>query len=153
MMNMHNRGTAMRCLSAAVLLAVGGPALANTLNQNVSWTIDRSGTTAKYRIVAYGDSIYAGYNGSVSNAAKYAAPTVDAEYLAAQWGADIESIRRCARRDCSATVRRALPCRALSRALSVRSRALGMFCLVVLFLCLFIPIPHLFHGKIGIFLV
>ena len=52
-MNMHNRGTAMRCLSAAVLLAVGGPALANTLNQNVSWTIDRSGTTAKYRIVAY----------------------------------------------------------------------------------------------------
>ena len=93
-MNTHTRGTAMRCLSAAVLLAVGGPALANTLNQNVSWTIDRSGTTAKYRIVAYGDSIYAGYNGSISNAARFAAPTVDAEYLAARWNADIESVRR-----------------------------------------------------------
>jgi lysophospholipase L1-like esterase len=44
--------------------------------------------------VAYGDSIYAGYNGSVSNAAKYSAPTVDAEYLSALWNADIESIRR-----------------------------------------------------------
>jgi lysophospholipase L1-like esterase len=70
------------------------PAAANTLTQNVSWTIDRAGTTAKYRVVAYGDSIYAGYNGSVFNAAKYAAPTVDAEYLSALWNADIESVRR-----------------------------------------------------------
>lgn len=70
------------------------PAAANTLTQNVSWTIDRAGTTAKYRIVAYGDSIYAGYNGSTLNAAKYSAPTVDAEYLSAQWNADIESVRR-----------------------------------------------------------
>ena len=93
-MTLRTRGTALRCLPAALLLVIGGPALANTLNQNVSWTIDRSGTTAKYRIVAYGDSIYAGYNGSVSNAAKYAAPTVDAEYLAARWNADIESVRR-----------------------------------------------------------
>ena len=93
-MTLRTRGTVMRCLPAALLLVIGGPALANTLNQNVSWTIDRSGTTAKYRIVAYGDSIYAGYNGSISNAAKYAAPTVDAEYLAARWGADIESVRR-----------------------------------------------------------
>ena len=93
-MSIRTRGTALRCLPAALLLVIGGPALASTLNQNVSWTIDRSGTTTKYRIVAYGDSIYAGYNGSVSNAAKYAAPTVDAEYLAARWGADIESVRR-----------------------------------------------------------
>jgi lysophospholipase L1-like esterase len=64
------------------------------LTQNVSWTIDRAGTTAKYRVVAYGDSIYAGYNGSVTSAAKYAAPTVDAEYLSAKWNADIESVRR-----------------------------------------------------------
>jgi len=77
-----------------VLLAIGAQASANTLNQNVSWTIDRAGTTAKYRIVAYGDSIYAGYNGSAFNAAKYSAPTVDAEYLAALWNADIESVRR-----------------------------------------------------------
>ncbi|MEO5963157.1 MAG: hypothetical protein ABIP87_06930 [Thermomonas sp.] len=76
------------------LLAVGTPAMANTLNQNVSWTIDRTNTTAKYRVVAYGDSIYAGYNGSTVNAAKYSAPTVDAEYLSALWNADIESVRR-----------------------------------------------------------
>ena len=69
-------------------------AQATTLTQNVSWTIDRAGTTTAYRVVAYGDSIYAGYNTSLYNAAKYAAPTVDAEYLSAAWNADIESVRR-----------------------------------------------------------
>jgi lysophospholipase L1-like esterase len=93
-MNTGTRRTRYNLLPVALLLALGGTATANTLNQNVSWTVDRAGTTAKYRIVAYGDSIYAGYNGSVSNAAKYSAPTVDAEYLSAQWNADIESIRR-----------------------------------------------------------
>ncbi|OYU98005.1 MAG: hypothetical protein CFE45_18185 [Burkholderiales bacterium PBB5] len=83
-----------RWLPALALLLVGLPAAASTLNQNVSWTIDRPGTTTKYRVVAYGDSIYAGYNGSVLNAAKYSAPTVDGEYLAAQWNADIETVRR-----------------------------------------------------------
>jgi lysophospholipase L1-like esterase len=68
--------------------------MASTLNQNVSWTIDRAGTSTKYRVVAYGDSIFAGYNGSISNAARYSAPTVDGEYLSARWNADIESIRR-----------------------------------------------------------
>lgn len=81
-------------LPALALLVVGADAAANTLTQNVSWTIDRAGTTAKYRVVAYGDSIYAGYNGSTTNAARYAAPTVDAEYLSALWNADIESVRR-----------------------------------------------------------
>lgn len=76
------------------LLGLGSQAMASTLTQNVSWTIDRAGTTTKYRLVAYGDSIYAGYNGSTVNAAKYAAPTVDAEYLSARWNADIESVRR-----------------------------------------------------------
>ena len=88
------RGAASRCLPALALLALGGTAMANTLNQNVSWTIDRSGTSTTYRVVAYGDSIYAGYNGSISNAGLYAAPTVDAEYLSALWNADIESVRR-----------------------------------------------------------
>ncbi len=88
------RGAACRYLPALVLLAFGGTTMANTLNQNVSWTIDRSGTTTKYRVVAYGDSIYAGYNGSVSNAGLYAAPMVDSEYLSATWNADIESVRR-----------------------------------------------------------
>ncbi|MBL8344426.1 MAG: SGNH/GDSL hydrolase family protein [Rubrivivax sp.] len=85
----------MRALLPAMAVALlGAQASASTLTQNVSWTIDRAGTSTKYRIVAYGDSIYAGYNGSVLNAAKYAAPTVDAEYLSAKWGTDIESIRR-----------------------------------------------------------
>ena len=88
-------GKRMRALlPSLILLAVGSPAMASTLNQNVSWTIDRAGTTANYRVVAYGDSIYAGYNGSISNAAKYSAPTVQSEYLAALWNADIENIRR-----------------------------------------------------------
>ncbi|RNF83065.1 SGNH/GDSL hydrolase family protein [Montanilutibacter psychrotolerans] len=88
------RSLSGRWLPAVALLVLSAPALANTLNQNVSWTIDRSGTSAKYRVVAYGDSIFAGYNGSISNAAKYSAPTVDAEYLSARWNADIESVRR-----------------------------------------------------------
>lgn len=79
---------------ALAMMAFGPGASASTLNQNVSWTIDRAGTTAKYRVVAYGDSIYAGYNGSTTNAAKFSAPTVDAEYLSALWNADIESVRR-----------------------------------------------------------
>jgi lysophospholipase L1-like esterase len=81
-------------LPALALLTMGAQAAASTLNQNVSWTIDRPGTTSKYRVVAYGDSIYAGYNGSTVNAAKYSAPTVDAEYLSAHWNAAIESVRR-----------------------------------------------------------
>ena len=88
------RSTSRRLLPALALLALGATASANTLTQNVSWTIDRAGTSTSYRVVAYGDSIYAGYNGSVVNAAKYSAPTVDAEYLSALWNADIESIRR-----------------------------------------------------------
>lgn len=93
---MHTRfHTSLRSiLPALALLAFGAEAAASTLNQNVSWTIDRAGTTNKYRVVAYGDSIYAGYNGSTTSAAKYSAPTVDAEYLSAQWNADIESVRR-----------------------------------------------------------
>jgi lysophospholipase L1-like esterase len=87
---MHTRYS----LPLLALLMAGAPAIASTLNQNVSWTIDRPGTSTVYRIVAYGDSIYAGYNGSVTSAAKYSAPTVDAEYLSALWNADIESVRR-----------------------------------------------------------
>ncbi|MFO1328120.1 MAG: SGNH/GDSL hydrolase family protein [Rubrivivax sp.] len=86
--------TLLGWLPGLALVLGAAPSFANTLTQNVSWTIDRAGTTAKYRIVAYGDSIYAGYNGSVLNAAKYSAPTVDAEYLSARWNADIESVRR-----------------------------------------------------------
>ena len=81
-------------LSLAAALAVGSPAMASTVTQNVSWTIDRPGTTANYRVVAYGDSIYAGYRGSISSVARRAAPHVDAEYLSQLWNADIEIRRR-----------------------------------------------------------
>ena len=93
-MNVSRIGPWRLLLAALLMLLASAQAGASTLNQNVSWTIDRAGTTAKYRIVAYGDSIYAGYNGSTVNAARYAAPTVDAEYLSALWNADVESVRR-----------------------------------------------------------
>jgi lysophospholipase L1-like esterase len=73
---------------------IGSEAFASTLTQNMSWTIDRAGTTAKYRVTAYGDSIYAGYNTSLYNIAIFAAPTVDAEYLQNRWNADMEIQRR-----------------------------------------------------------
>ena len=93
-MFMRFRKTVRSLFPAVALLALAPAAFANTLNQNVSWTIDRSGTSTKYRVVAYGDSIYAGYNGSITNAARYSGPTVESEYLSATWGADIENIRR-----------------------------------------------------------
>lgn len=72
----------------------GSVAAASTITQNTTWTIDRSGTTTKYRVVGYGDSIYAGYYGSLSRVAKRAAPWVDGEYVSQKWGTDIEVIRR-----------------------------------------------------------
>jgi len=82
-------------VSVVGVMSMATQAMASTLTQNVSWTIDRAGTTTKYRVAAYGDSIYAGYNGSTLNAAKYQSTTVDSEYLAALWNADIENVRRC----------------------------------------------------------
>jgi hypothetical protein len=82
------RGLALTCL------AVASQAGASTINQNTSWTIDRAGTTTKYRVVGYGDSIFAGYRGSIFNVAKRAAPWVDGEYASQKWNADVEVIRR-----------------------------------------------------------
>jgi lysophospholipase L1-like esterase len=73
---------------------VASDAMANTLTTNLSWTIDRAGTSTKYRVTAYGDSIYAGWYGSTSRVAKRAAPGVDGEYLQKLWNSDIEVIRR-----------------------------------------------------------
>ena len=93
-MNTRFRIVLHTLLLTLTLLSFGLEAAATTLNQNVSWTIDRAGTSTKYRVTAYGDSIYAGYNGSTINAAKYAATTVDAEYNSALWNSDIENVRR-----------------------------------------------------------
>ncbi len=81
-------------LGLCAVAAVSSEAMASTITQNVSWTINRAGTTSKYRVTAYGDSIYAGYRGSLSSVAKRAAPQVDGEYLSKLWNSDIEVIRR-----------------------------------------------------------
>ncbi|MET0348996.1 MAG: hypothetical protein ABW067_04320 [Rhizobacter sp.] len=94
-MTTFRRRLALRALLPALaLLAAGADASASTITQNASWTVDRSLTTTKYRVVAYGDSIFAGFNTGVTSVAKYPGPTVQAEYLSALWKADIESIRR-----------------------------------------------------------
>ena len=80
---------------AAGMLLYGSGALANTLTQNSSWTVDRSGTSTKYRVVSYGDSIYAGYNGSITSAAIFSAPVVSGDYASNYWGTDVEIVRRC----------------------------------------------------------
>ena len=55
----------VRVLAGLLAVTVSAPAIASTITQNTSWTIDRAGTSTKYRVVAYGDSIYAGYRGSI----------------------------------------------------------------------------------------
>jgi lysophospholipase L1-like esterase len=79
---------------ATVAILFPGQVQAITLTQNLSWTVDRPGTDSKYRMVAYGDSINAGFYGSFNRVAKRAGPTVSGEYLAASWDADIEIVRR-----------------------------------------------------------
>jgi lysophospholipase L1-like esterase len=74
-------------------LVLGGDALASTINQNTSWTINR-GAASTYRVVAYGDSIFAGYNGSLFSVARRAAPVVEGEYLAKDFLSNIEVVRR-----------------------------------------------------------
>jgi len=76
-------------------LALASEAAANTVTQNVSWTVNRSGTSTKYRVVAYGDSIYAGYHGSIWDVAVWSAPNVQGDYASNYWGTDVEIIRRC----------------------------------------------------------
>ena len=91
--SMYERSRTFLVLALAGILC-GSQAWANTVTQNTSWTIDRAGTNTTYRVVGYGDSIYAGYYGSISAVAKRAAPWVEGEYLSSEWNADIEVIRR-----------------------------------------------------------
>ena len=76
-------------------LAVGSTATANTVTQNVSWTIDRAGTTAKYRVDGLRRLDLRRLSRlDLERGAKRAAPWVDGEYLSQLWNADIEVIRR-----------------------------------------------------------
>jgi lysophospholipase L1-like esterase len=85
----------MAVLAAVGSLALASTAAANTVTQNVSWTIDRSDSSTKYREVAYGDSIYAGYHGSISDVALFSGPMVQGDYAQHAWHTDMEIIRRC----------------------------------------------------------
>jgi lysophospholipase L1-like esterase len=78
--------------AAASLLAT--EAGATTIAQNSAWNVTRSGATQTFRVVAYGDSIYAGYT-SATTIARRGAPHVAGEYAAALWGQNIEIRRRC----------------------------------------------------------
>jgi lysophospholipase L1-like esterase len=80
------------CASA---VALASEARASTVTQNVSWTIDRSGTSTKYRVAAYGDSIYAGWEGNIWDVAIWSAANVTGDYASNYWGTDVEIIRRC----------------------------------------------------------
>jgi lysophospholipase L1-like esterase len=91
-LRLNLRNAAAACAAAATV--VSGSAFASTINQNTSWTITRTGATSTYRVVAYGDSIYAGYNGSLFSVARRASPYVSGEYLGNQWNANIEVVRR-----------------------------------------------------------
>ncbi len=64
----------------------------STVTQNVSWTIDR-GTSAKYRVVAYGDSIYAGWEGDIWDVAIWSGANVTGDYASNYWGTEVEIIR------------------------------------------------------------
>src|SRR5882724_7015540 len=79
-------------LAIVVLTAV--EAGATTIAQNSSWTVTRTGATQTLRIVAYGDSIFAGYT-SATNIARRAAPYVTGEYCAALLGQNVQIHRRC----------------------------------------------------------
>ncbi|MBN1206102.1 MAG: SGNH/GDSL hydrolase family protein, partial [Myxococcaceae bacterium] len=86
------RGAALACALSATM--VSAPALASTINQNTSWTVKRTGVTTTYRVVAYGDSIFAGYNGGLFSVARRASPYTSGEYLAHQWNTNVEIVRR-----------------------------------------------------------
>jgi lysophospholipase L1-like esterase len=93
-MNLRKLRLCAALLTVFGFVGVAGDSYASTLTQNLSWTIDRAGTSTKYRVTSYGDSIYAGYNTSLFNIALFAAPTVDADYLQTKWKVDMEVHRR-----------------------------------------------------------
>jgi cysteine-rich repeat protein len=78
----------------AVTTLLAARAGASSIAQNSSWRVTRPGATTSYRIVAYGDSIFAGYTG-VTTVCRRAAPLVAGEYCAALSGQNFYVYRRC----------------------------------------------------------
>ncbi|MFL5348268.1 MAG: SGNH/GDSL hydrolase family protein [Hyalangium sp.] len=91
-LRLNLRGATAACALAATV--VSGSAFASTITQNTSWTVTRSGATSTYRVVAYGDSIFAGYNGGLFSVGRRAQPYTSGEYLSQKWGANVEVVRR-----------------------------------------------------------
>jgi lysophospholipase L1-like esterase len=91
-LRLNLRGATAACALAATV--VSGSAAASTITQNSSWTVTRSGATSAYRVVAYGDSIFAGYNGGLFSVAKRASPYTTGEYLSHKWGTNVQVVRR-----------------------------------------------------------
>ena len=75
-------------------LALAVHAHASTIAQNSAWNVTRTGSTQTYRVVAYGDSIFAGYT-SATSVGRRGGPHVTGEYLAALTGQKVEIRRRC----------------------------------------------------------
>jgi hypothetical protein len=86
-------------ITLGTVFALGGLPLGEawavdgTIAQNSAWNVQRTGSGPALRIVAYGDSIKAGYI-DVNNVAWRASTHVSAEYGAALWGQTIEVRRR-----------------------------------------------------------
>lgn len=78
----------------AAALCVAASAGASTIAQNSSWRVTRPGATQELRVVAYGDSIFAGYTGATT-IARRGGPLVTAEYCAAATGQNWRVHRRC----------------------------------------------------------
>lgn len=93
-MNLSSRLSGISLVSLIAAAGVAGEAHANTINQNTSWTVQRSSSLPTYRVVAYGDSIFAGYQGGLWSVARRAGPYVQGEYLSQQWNANIQVVRR-----------------------------------------------------------
>jgi hypothetical protein len=86
-----------RVLLFALLAAAvsASPAVSqSTIDQDSSWTINKPGATTTYRVVAYGDSLFAGHYGELFSVAKRAAPYVAGEYAVYAWNSNVEIVRR-----------------------------------------------------------
>ncbi len=76
-------------------IVIGGEARAldGTIAQNSSYNVTREGAEDTLRLVAYGDSIVAGFTG-INEIAERSSTHVAAEYAAVLWGQNIEVRRR-----------------------------------------------------------
>src|SRR3982751_4254632 len=93
-MNARTRYAGRLGVVLTLAIMTTGTARASTIAQNSAWVVSRPGASQTLRVVAYGDSIFAGYTGATT-AARRAAPYVLAEYCAALTGQNFDVRRRC----------------------------------------------------------